>query len=97
MKRAVPITLLTTLLWFASLFIKLAEFQSRGKIVRFYVYSLYRWLPALVREPGQVFTDVSAFLAIAFLVFICFCHVLLCLAVVRLGYWIYARFQPIAK
>lgn len=91
MKRAISISLLTTLLWFGSLFIKLAEYQSRGEIVRLYVYSLYGWLPALLREPGRVFSEVPAFIAIAFSVFICVCHVALCFAVIRAGIWFYAR------
>jgi hypothetical protein len=59
--------------------------------VRIHIYSLYNWLPALLREPSQVFSDGPAFLAIDFYILLCLCHIYLCLAVVRMGFWFYSR------
>jgi hypothetical protein len=87
MKRATRDRLLTAFLWLGSLFIKLSEHESRGEVVKIYVYSLYGWLVVLYRQPGEVLSNSNHLVAVVISAFISLCHVAFCYAVVRLAFW----------
>src|SRR4051794_6635519 len=94
-QQGMPVIALTVVLWGASLFIRFAEYRSRGEIIRLYGYSLYGWLPASLREPWRVVSDLSAFAAVLFGVLISLCHIAACYLVARLAIWGYARMRRV--
>ena len=94
MKKAALLTMLTIIVWAASLPIKLAEYESRGEPVRVYIYKFWNWIPALL-EPDRAFSDAPA-LFVFFAILDLF-HILLCFAIAWMGHSLYSRYSHASK
>jgi len=94
MPKALLIAAAAMLLWAASMFIKLAEYDSRGEHVVIHVYSHYGWLPALLHEPHRVFSNGAAFFAIFLMAFVSLLHLALSVFLVWLLCYLFSILRP---
>ena len=66
-------TLISFILWAGSLFLPLAEYESRGVLVRIYGYSFYDWLPVLLKDSHRVPANLLTLFLLIDLLHIGFC------------------------
>ena len=95
MKKAALLTILTIIVWAASLPIKLEDYESTSNhFSPVYVYTFWYWIPALAK-PDRAFSDAPS-LFVFFAILDLF-HILLCFAIAWMGHSRYSRYRHASK